>query len=211
MQRISFPPVLSATLSRDSCWITVLSLSPWFSSPDEPGGTISWMSPAGAGLSFCSAEEACFARRFGRYLAFSRSSTTRQRLVAESGRVSMIRTRSPTPHWFCSSCALSLLVRRRTLPYSPCFTRSSTETTTVLSILSLTTRPSRVLRYGRDLVDSDAVASVVPVVSVVVSGVRTLVSSLIRHRPVQFPSRQGSAGSRARARAPRCRCGRSHA
>src|SRR3954447_20600244 len=56
MQRISFAPVLSATLSRDSCWITVLSLSPWFSSPDEPGGTISWMSPAHTGLSFCSAE-----------------------------------------------------------------------------------------------------------------------------------------------------------
>src|SRR4051794_31365053 len=50
------------------------------------------------------------------YLAFSRTSTTRQRLVADSGRVSMIRTRSPTPHWFCSSCAFSLLVRRSTLP-----------------------------------------------------------------------------------------------
>src|SRR3712207_6624004 len=50
------------------------------------------------------------------HLALSTISTTRQRLVAESGRVSMICARSPTPHWFCSSCALSLLVRRRTLP-----------------------------------------------------------------------------------------------
>ena len=94
-------------------------------------------------------KQARFARRFGGYLAFSRTSMMRQRLVADSGRVSWIRTRSPTPHWFCSSCALSLLVRRSTLPYRACLTRSSTETTTVFSILSLTTRPSRILRYGR--------------------------------------------------------------
>ena len=50
------------------------------------------------------------------HFALSTIWTTRQRLVAESGRVSMIWTRSPTPHWFCSSCALSLLVRRSTLP-----------------------------------------------------------------------------------------------
>ena len=36
--------------------------------------------------------------------------------VAEVGRVSMIWTRSPMPHWLVSSCALSLLVRRMTLP-----------------------------------------------------------------------------------------------
>src|SRR4051794_18317132 len=35
------------------------------------------------------------------------------------------------------------------LPYRACFTRSSTATTTVLSILSLTTRPSRTLRLPR--------------------------------------------------------------
>src|SRR5690606_35027324 len=85
----------------------------------------------------------------GGYLAFSRISTTRQRLVADSGRVSINRTRSPMPHAFCSSCAFSLLVRRMTLPYSGCLTRSSTATTTVLSILSLTTYPSRTLRRGR--------------------------------------------------------------
>src|SRR5487761_1222730 len=36
-----------------------------------------------------------------------------------------------------------------TLPYLGCFTRSSTSTTTVLSILSLVTRPSRALWYPR--------------------------------------------------------------
>src|SRR5919107_869798 len=131
MQRISFAPVLSATLSRDSCWIIgfllvvalVLGSHRALRNFVQPDG---WV-----------------------YLAFSRTSTTRQRLVADSGRVSMIRTRSPMPHWFCSSWALSLLVRRRTLPYSACLTRSSTETTTVFSILSLTTRPSRTLRVGR--------------------------------------------------------------
>src|SRR6185312_7755818 len=80
------------------------------------------------------------------YLAFSRTSTTRQRLVDDSGRVSINSTRSPTTAALASSCALSLLVRRMTLPYNGCLTRSSTATTTVLSILSLTTRPSRTLR-----------------------------------------------------------------
>src|ERR1039457_5947823 len=75
----------------------------------------------------------------GSYLAFSRISATRQCLVAESGRVSISRTRSPTPQAFSASCAWYFLVRRMTLPYLGCFTRSSTRTTTVLSILSLTT------------------------------------------------------------------------
>src|SRR6478672_532028 len=86
------------------------------------------------------------ARRDRDYFAFSRTSTTRHRLVADSGRVSMISTRSPIVTVLVASCALSLLVRRITLPYRECLTRSSTATTTVLSILSLTTRPSRVLR-----------------------------------------------------------------
>src|SRR5690606_9140065 len=73
------------------------------------------------------------------YLAFSRMATSRQRLVALSGRVSMIRTRSPTPALFSSSCAFNRAVVRSTLPYSRCLTRSSTATMTVLSILSLTT------------------------------------------------------------------------
>jgi small subunit ribosomal protein S17 len=69
--------------------------------------------------------------------------------VAESGRVSMIETRSPTPAALASSWALTLLVRRMTLPYSGCFTRSSRVTTMVLSILSDTTRPSRTFRSPR--------------------------------------------------------------
>src|SRR5262245_11438593 len=67
-----------------------------------------------------------FRLRARNYLAFSRISTTRQRLVADSGRVSISSTRSPMPAAFCSSCAFSLLVRRMTLPYRWCFTRSST-------------------------------------------------------------------------------------
>src|SRR5919109_1951020 len=70
------------------------------------------------------------------HLAFSKISTKRQRLVADSGRVSISRTRSPIPAVLFSSCALTLLVLRTTLPYSGCFTRSSSETTIVLSILS---------------------------------------------------------------------------
>src|SRR5674476_1078256 len=50
------------------------------------------------------------------YLAFSRISTRRQRLVADSGRVSMIMTRSPAPAALASSWTLTLLVRRMTLP-----------------------------------------------------------------------------------------------
>src|SRR5262249_29229566 len=84
------------------------------------------------------------------YLAFSRIPAPRQRLVADSGRVSISSTRSPIPQAFAPSCALYFLVRRMTLPYLGCLTRSSTSTTTVLSILSLTTRPSRTLRYPRE-------------------------------------------------------------
>src|ERR1700733_14048203 len=93
------------------------------------------------------------------YLARSRISATRHRLVAESGRVSISSTRSPTPHSFFSSCALYFLVRRMTLPYLGCFTRSSTATTTVLSILSLTTRPARVFREPRCSAASSATVS----------------------------------------------------
>src|SRR3712207_3297148 len=50
------------------------------------------------------------------YLALSRTSTSRHRLVADVGRVSMICTRSPIPATCCSSWAFSLLVRRMTLP-----------------------------------------------------------------------------------------------
>src|SRR5690606_6687625 len=50
------------------------------------------------------------------HLAFSRISTRRQRLVALSGRVSLMRTRSPMPAELFSSCALTFEVRRMTLP-----------------------------------------------------------------------------------------------
>src|SRR5688500_9063776 len=43
MQRISFAPVLSATLSRDSCWIIGFSwLSSWFSRPRGAGAWPNW-------------------------------------------------------------------------------------------------------------------------------------------------------------------------
>src|SRR5690606_30732543 len=91
------------------------------------------------------------------HFAFSRISTTRHRLVADNGRVSMRSTRSPTPQALCSSCAFSLLVRCITLPYSGCLTRSSIWTTTVLSILSLMTTPSRTFRRPRGFVVVPAV------------------------------------------------------
>src|SRR5205823_3596998 len=50
------------------------------------------------------------------YLAFSRISTSRQRLVADSGRVSISETRSPTPAMPFSSCAFTLVVVRMILP-----------------------------------------------------------------------------------------------
>src|SRR5215208_4849946 len=55
-------------------------------------------------------------RCYGSYLAFSRISTSRQRLVADSGRVSISETRSPTPAMPFSSCAFTLVVVRMILP-----------------------------------------------------------------------------------------------
>src|SRR6266545_3536979 len=76
-------------------------------------------------------------------------STTRQRLVADRGRVSASRTRSPWPAAFCSSWALSRVVRRIVFPYRRCWRMSSNWNTTVLSILSETTTPTRTLRLPR--------------------------------------------------------------
>src|SRR4051794_18005009 len=129
MQRTSFAPVLSATLSRDSCWITCTPVCLAGSHPvGEPCGTDGvfflrrqlnqppsqarrrLLRPLGhrrgGGL-------ATPTRRVA-YLAFSRISMTRQRLLADSGRVSIRRTRSPTPQALASSCALYLVVRRMT-------------------------------------------------------------------------------------------------
>src|ERR1035437_423276 len=71
---------------------------------------------------------------------------SRQRLVAERGRDFSIRTESPTRASLASSCALNLLVCRMTRLYSGWRVMRSTDTTIVLSILSLTTRPTLVFR-----------------------------------------------------------------
>src|SRR5580765_1301468 len=78
----------------------------------------------------------CYAAR-----AFSSSLAIRHALVLESGRHSSISTRSPSPHSFFSSWAWYFFERVRIFPYIGCVTRRSTRTVTVLSILSLTTRP----------------------------------------------------------------------
>src|SRR6185312_8194916 len=83
------------------------------------------------------------------YRARSTISTTRQRLSFDSGRVSAMRTVSPVFAEFSSSCAFTRFVRVTILPYTGCGTRRSIATTTVFCILSLTTRPVRVLRVPR--------------------------------------------------------------
>src|ERR1700728_2583236 len=67
--------------------------------------------------------------------------TSIQDLRRDSGRHGLIDTVSPSRHSFLSSCARSLVVRRMYLPYIGCFTRRSTDTAMVLSILLLTTLP----------------------------------------------------------------------
>ena len=81
--------------------------------------------------------------------ARSSTSTTRQRLVFVSGRVSITRTLSPTLTSLVSSWAYSFLVCRTNLLYLGWRTRSMTATTAVLSIPSDTTTPSRTLRRAR--------------------------------------------------------------
>src|SRR5207245_10871287 len=73
--------------------------------------------------------------------AFFTISTTRKCLSLLNGRLSTIRTWSPVWHSFFSSCALSRVMRRMTLPYLAWCVRRFTTTTTVFSILSLTTSP----------------------------------------------------------------------
>src|SRR4051812_48711693 len=60
-----------------------------------------------------------------------------------------MRTVSPTFAEFSSSWAFRRVVRVTILPYTGCGTRRSIATTTVFSILSLTTSPTRVLREAR--------------------------------------------------------------
>src|SRR6476619_7045170 len=80
------------------------------------------------------------------YRARSMISTRRHRLSFDSGRVSTMRTVSPTFAEFSSSWAFRRFVRVTILPYTGCGTRRSIATTTVFCILSLTTRPVRVFR-----------------------------------------------------------------
>src|ERR1700694_3666166 len=94
------------------------------------------------------------------YFAFSTMATTRQRLSCESGRVSMIRTRSPTLHSFCSSCALNRVACWMCFLYFGCSLRVCTRTMTVLSILSLMTVAVRVLRIARSIAWSSLLTSV---------------------------------------------------
>src|SRR6059036_2645675 len=77
----------------------------------------------------------------GGYLALSTISTTRHRLVLDSGRVSEMRTVSPTCASLASSCALSLVVRRMILWYRGWLTWLEIRTTTVLFMASATTTP----------------------------------------------------------------------
>ena len=74
-------------------------------------------------------------------------STTSQVLRLLIGRHSSMRTVSPILHRFASSCAAYFFERRMNFLYSGCMTRRSTRTVTVLSILSLVTRPVRT-RFG---------------------------------------------------------------
>src|SRR5215510_15916254 len=76
---------------------------------------------------------------------------TSQRLLLEIGRHSRNCTKSPILKAFASSCAAYFLDRRTYLPYIGSITRRSTRTTMVLSILSLTTTPSKTLLGILDL------------------------------------------------------------
>src|ERR1017187_6841754 len=77
------------------------------------------------------------------YSARARSTTrtSTQDLRRDIGRHGLIDTVSPSLHSLFASCASSLVVRRTYLPYVGCFTRRSTDTAIVLSILLLTTLP----------------------------------------------------------------------
>src|SRR2546428_524399 len=81
-----------------------------------------------------------------RYLAFSTISSTRHRFSLEMGRVSVMRTRSPTPHSFFSSWTLKRVRCCTVLRYRRCAFDEPTWTMTVLFILSEMTVPRRTLR-----------------------------------------------------------------
>src|SRR5581483_3789410 len=98
------------------------------------------------------------------YFAFSTISITRQRFSFEIGRVSMIRTRSPTPHSSFSSWTLNFVRCWTVLRYRRCALDVPTWTMTVLFILSATTVPRRTLRWPRSIAVFSATA--VPVCAI---------------------------------------------
>ena len=69
-----------------------------------------------------------------------------------------MRTVSPMLASLSSSCALNFVDRRMTRLYSRWRARRSTDTTIVLSILSLTTRPTFVLRLPCTWVSAPVIA-----------------------------------------------------
>src|ERR1700681_1757027 len=73
------------------------------------------------------------------------------------GRVSVMRTRSPTPHSFFSSWTLNLVRRCTVLRYRRWALDVPTWTMIVLFILSAITVPSRTLRWPRDSLSVAAV------------------------------------------------------
>ena len=83
------------------------------------------------------------------YFAFSITCFNLQHLFLLIGLVSAIRTRSPGPHSFFSSCTMNFVVSFINFPYLACFTLRSTATTMLLFILVLTTKPVLSLRKLR--------------------------------------------------------------
>ena len=80
------------------------------------------------------------------YKAFLSFKTT-QRLFLEIGRLSSMKTRSPTLNVSSSSWAWNFFERRTAFLNSGCMKRRSTSTTTVLVFLSETTTPCKT-RFG---------------------------------------------------------------
>jgi hypothetical protein len=85
-------------------------------------------------------------RFYSTVAALANTFSTRHLLRALRGRVSTIRTRSPTLHTLFSSCARNFEVLRRIFLYRRCCTRLSTATATVFCICVLVTMPTWLLR-----------------------------------------------------------------
>ena len=112
----------------------------------RPGWAAAWMASVTAASSATTASpgKPCSPARWT-------TLTSRQRFVADIGRASSMRTVSPMRASFSSSWALNWVVRRMTRLYSRWRASRSTDTTIVLSIRSLTTRPTFVFRFPRTL------------------------------------------------------------